>query len=473
MSIFCTATGLEAIAKPEWIFQKVSNSFEANFFLISDSIIYSRPKGYADLPGVKKSIGILDNVIETAARDNKPYIQIEDYSLITGSAIDARKYFADKANEDRRRKAMIFCNTSLPLSIAVKLYSRFVSAHLDIQVVKSYKDAIVLALKLLKIEKMDLDSDTFDICSNLNKDESSFDPVEIVTEKFLNIQSQDYSCPSFIIDKHILYSTSTGHFREEHIPLIGQMITDCHKAIEDISIQYNIVDCKDFKGIYPNTRIKHMAAMKKWHQQFPLRMLIMYGVNAPMKTAVFIANTLMPFKVRVAENIQHAFQIINEDKKSIEITDTKKEQERLPVTQDDIEKLVIRIRNLHWDGKFKNSKDMYNLDNTAHPLYPIYTSVNLMKEEIDELFQELKHADQEKEKLIIELKQALKEIKTLSGLIPLCSMCKKIRDDKGYWNQLEFYIEKYSDATFSHSMCPECSDELYGKENWYLKMKKK
>lgn len=84
-----------------------------------------------------------------------------------------------------------------------------------------------------------------------------------------------------------------------------------------------------------------------------------------------------------------------------------------------------------------------------------------------------KKAEQEREILISELKNALCEVKKLSGLLPICSYCKKIRDDKGYWNNLEAYIEKHSNALFTHSMCSECSDELYGKEDWYIKMKKK
>lgn len=72
-----------------------------------------------------------------------------------------------------------------------------------------------------------------------------------------------------------------------------------------------------------------------------------------------------------------------------------------------------------------------------------------------------KLAAAEKEKLIEELKQALSEVKTLGGLLPICSHCKKIRDDKGYWNQLEGYISQHSDAMFSHSICPDCAVKLY------------
>ena len=79
----------------------------------------------------------------------------------------------------------------------------------------------------------------------------------------------------------------------------------------------------------------------------------------------------------------------------------------------------------------------------------------------------------EREILVRELKEALARIKTLGGLIPICSICKKIRDDKGYWNLIESYIESHSDAAFSHGICPECSDSLYGEEDWYIDMKKK
>jgi hypothetical protein len=59
------------------------------------------------------------------------------------------------------------------------------------------------------------------------------------------------------------------------------------------------------------------------------------------------------------------------------------------------------------------------------------------------------------------LEEALSEVKTLQGLLPICSFCKRIRDDKGYWNQIEAYIDKHSEAKFSHSICPECSKEYY------------
>src|SRR5262249_45061008 len=60
-----------------------------------------------------------------------------------------------------------------------------------------------------------------------------------------------------------------------------------------------------------------------------------------------------------------------------------------------------------------------------------------------------------------ELREALSKVKVLSGLLPICSSCKKIRDDQGYWNQMELYIREHSEAEFTHSLCPECAQKLF------------
>ena len=77
---------------------------------------------------------------------------------------------------------------------------------------------------------------------------------------------------------------------------------------------------------------------------------------------------------------------------------------------------------------------------------------------------ERKELEKERERLIKELQKALSNVKTLTGLLPICAWCKKIRDDTGYWNEVEHYISEHSDAEFTHGMCAECL-EKYIKEN--------
>ncbi len=84
--------------------------------------------------------------------------------------------------------------------------------------------------------------------------------------------------------------------------------------------------------------------------------------------------------------------------------------------------------------------------------------------------QSLKAANQEKEQVIARLEQALGEVKTLSGLLPICSNCKKIRNDEGYWKLVEEYFEEHSEVTFTHGICDECAEKLY--PDHFIKEKK-
>lgn len=82
--------------------------------------------------------------------------------------------------------------------------------------------------------------------------------------------------------------------------------------------------------------------------------------------------------------------------------------------------------------------------------------------QLEQEIAERKELEQEREKLIAQLQEALAQVKTLSGFLPICASCKKIRDDSGYWKQIESYLSAHADVTFSHGMCPDCAQKLYG-----------
>jgi len=100
--------------------------------------------------------------------------------------------------------------------------------------------------------------------------------------------------------------------------------------------------------------------------------------------------------------------------------------------------------------------------------FPVEISARLIKVDKKRFFQgvirditERKELEKEREKIISDLQDALSKVKALSGLLPICASCKKIRDDKGYWNQIESYIRDHSEADFSHGLCPDCLQKLY------------
>ena len=110
--------------------------------------------------------------------------------------------------------------------------------------------------------------------------------------------------------------------------------------------------------------------------------------------------------------------------------------------------------------RFQDERAGRHYDNNV---YPIFNEAGEIKA-LAIFAKDITDAKQVEEALLLErnkLRAALSKIKKLSGMLPICASCKKIRDDRGYWNQIESYIRKHSEAQFSHGICPECATKLY------------
>lgn len=118
---------------------------------------------------------------------------------------------------------------------------------------------------------------------------------------------------------------------------------------------------------------------------------------------------------------------------------------------------------MEWRGEFHNRKKNGELYWESASISPIrnadgeITHFVSVKEDITAR----KRTEADRDKLIQELQAAVANVKSLTGLLPICAGCKKIRDDKGYWSQVESYIAAHSGATFTHGMCPECIEKWY------------
>ncbi|MDP2886585.1 MAG: PAS domain S-box protein [Ignavibacteria bacterium] len=135
---------------------------------------------------------------------------------------------------------------------------------------------------------------------------------------------------------------------------------------------------------------------------------------------------------------------------------------RSPTTEPATDEILHATLQGDWQGELVNRKK----DQTE---FSIALSTSVVRNEkgqpialvgIAAEITERKQAEQERESLINELKTALENVRTLGGLVPICAHCKKIRDDKGYWNQLEKYILEHTDAKLTHGICPDCA-KLY------------
>lgn len=133
---------------------------------------------------------------------------------------------------------------------------------------------------------------------------------------------------------------------------------------------------------------------------------------------------------------------------------------KLPMSKMWYKDLIYEIEKVAEEEKKKSEKYLHE-DNRKMMIH-YFNMYSQLMEISNELRRDMEiDSEEEHEKLINEVLEALKEIKMLKGILPFCSFCKKIRDDTGYWEKVDVYIHKYSEADISHSICPECAKEHY------------
>jgi len=195
---------------------------------------------------------------------------------------------------------------------------------------------------------------------------------------------------------------------------------------------------------------------------------ILYVEDEPLTREVFVR--ILERKVTTlfqAENGEEGLGLFKQHRPDIVVSDV-----RMPVL-DGIE-MSRRIKALDSSSKIilttAHSDAAVLLDSIEvgidkYILKPVdvgvlFTALEQCTETI-RLERKIQEQNREKDELITRLQEALDNVRKLSGLLPICSSCKKIRDDKGYWNQIEQYISEHSEALFSHGICPDCVKKLY------------
>ncbi len=123
--------------------------------------------------------------------------------------------------------------------------------------------------------------------------------------------------------------------------------------------------------------------------------------------------------------------------------------------------IIVSISSLFFHGEITYDYIVTGLITALIVTGIILKILYLYQDKLKKEINSREKVEKAKHELILDLEDALNNIKKLSGLLPICASCKKIRDDKGYWNQIEIYIKDHSDADFSHSICPDCAKKLY------------
>jgi len=235
-------------------------------------------------------------------------------------------------------------------------------------------------------------------------------------------------------------------FKEEAIlkqKVAKEVLKDYYEAQDNHAMthKHTVSEYRDYRGVkvlgfsvcIPEMHWLLLAEIDKSEALAPLaKIKILFGLTAIIGIAL-----VWLFGSRISKNITAP---ISKLQKGVDIIGAGKLDYRVGISaKDEI-------------GQLSGAFDKMTAD-----LKKSVVSINELNKEIGER----KRIEQEREKLISELTEALNKVKQLNGMLPICANCKKIRNDDGYWQQVEAYISENADVEFSHGICPDCVKELY------------
>ncbi len=377
---FCPVTGLEIYTRPEWQSQKIGDDYTVDFWIIGDSILYTRPVGNVDLNTIKSSLRIDDAVAAHIAGGTGRYIQIEDYSRLKNVTFDARKYFIDYFNHNERVVALFLCNLSQLLNLAIKIGKRFTFPGKNVFTGGQYPQAIEKALEICDAINLPKGTYVFNEPLRYSNESGTLSPAELLTSPEWEFKTHDYCSKSVIVDQNILFSIPEGELKAEHIPLVSKVYNSVKQQAD---FEYIVVDASKISGFSRKTRQLFMKYVLSWHRENPFRMYVMFGANALISTLIKMAKPISPFTIMTAGDINQAFELIQKDQSKKRHPPKQGDEQQDSLIQRYIDELLLFIGSINWekDGIDANISEI----DPNHPFASVFNSIKIIKDELDDL----------------------------------------------------------------------------------------
>lgn len=406
---YCPVSGLPVYTRPAWLNQRVSETMTANFYVLGDAIIYSRPVGVADLAGLQGSLQLNAEIEALVSGGTGLYVQIEDYAELNGATRAARRYFIEVMNQRDRCLSLLFCNLSLLMSVAVDVGSRFNTTTRDVYVDRHYPAAINRAVSLCQTHQVPLTPISLVQVPCFDCGLPSLSPVHLLADPAWDVQTSTLTNRAVVLNRHILHSSAVGILEPAHVAMLVDQRHQCRLALsESDAIDYLVVNAADLSGGSSMARIRYIHSLLGWHQDFPLRMYLVYGGSPYARTGALLARPLAPFKVDAAYDADQAFKLIHQDQtRSTPAKPTERDIAVSSPNRQHVDDLLMFMSQINWE---QPGLAQPRITDETHPFYLLYQSIVLIKEEFDNLFAERTRVLEELQQSNNQLQETLTEL---------------------------------------------------------------
>ena len=382
----CPFTGLPITTKPEWTGIDLGEGYSATFKFIGDRILFSIPKGKSGEHGMENFMRERAKVRDAMLKPNEPFFELKDYSGVGARITKAgRDQFAKRMTADKDRIiGFIGYNASMPVKFAINVGKRLHKSPFPMSVAKDYETAVKTAVEILES------------CGYGNEAPSH---KKVVTHDDWHFQSDEFSARFEVIDGNILHADMSGFAEEEHIAALFNMHEMVIKAMDTPEGSfYFISGMKQLRGSSWRARKLYVDHLRRWHKNHPFRVGILYGANRFLSAAFNLAKPFLPFKATRVNDLDDALKLIAEDnarsKKHPELQTVSDRVIQPPAsdhTRQYIDDLLRFIGNVNWEF---DEVDYDIKTDPSHPFNPVFDAIALIKNDLDELFQERTRAEE-------------------------------------------------------------------------------
>jgi len=376
----CPVSGLPVVRRPEWTDVQLDDNHWTTIEVIGGHIVRSIPGGYATEDGVARAARLHRDVIEEAIAPGAVHVHIADYSVFEGASSDARRAFSADIRDRERIAALIFHDVSPFFKLAIKLRRRLSGLHIPVEIAVDYAAAMRRALAILEEEGV----------RNLPTLGPETEPDRQAETGALDLDG--YHLQYTLVDGHIVHGRSSGFIglqeMERHIEFENMVLSSLDPGRRHPVM---VADISALDGVSAAARRLYVAALRHRQRVNPIALLVCYGVNPVIRSAINISRPFLPFRIRIARDESTALEIARANASAepsrvnrIRSLLHPEKGVRSVATQSHVDDLLRLISNIDWESG--GSVETGWEHSPDHPLAPVIDAIELIKADVDELF---------------------------------------------------------------------------------------
>ncbi len=386
----CPVTGLPVKKDPEWAEVSLVNNYYSSFSLIGERILHTAPKGPLSPEGITAFYAMREKYLEAVGLLGKHYVEIRDNSRVTGLPsrevrVQYSKLFLKEVDAGWLCGFWLY-NTPMLVKNVYNVGILLKKPAIPVKAVDDYARAITIAAEVL---------DSKGIPPGLPEEGR-----KRYSREDWKIEFDDYGIGFEIIGDDILYNSAHGIFKEAHADNLFKLH---EKVIHESGLSqktgyFKILNWEKLESSTWKARQLYRKRLAEFNRKVPCRLTVIFGVNTIMKTVINMSRMVAPFKVIVADNLNQALKIIEKNRGLFARSETSfSNPASQPKKQDETfshdglrDELLKHIGSLNWDEKGIPSDKIHE----DHPFKEVFFALNLVKEDLDNIFEERARAEQ-------------------------------------------------------------------------------